>query len=86
MMILIEVFAMRISCLMDSDSTITYEQYAEVVSPFAIYKMEGDAIQGQTVFVLSAFPEFLLDYFGVKLWRMCVKHTGDFLKQECYRA
>lgn len=79
---LIEVFAMRISCLVDSDSTITHEQYKEVISPFAIYKMEADVIHEQRVFVLSAFPEFLLDYFGEKLWRTCVKHTGDLSKQE----
>ena len=79
---LIDVFAMRISCLMGGDSTITYEQYTEVVSPFSIYKMEENEIQEQMVFVLSAFPEFLLDYFGVKLWRTCVKHTGDLSKQE----
>ncbi len=79
---LIEVFAMRLSCLVDSDSTITYEQYADAVSPVAIYRMEEEEIQVQRVFVLSAFPEFLLDYFGVKLWRKCVKHTGDLPKQE----
>ena len=79
---LIEVFAMRLSCLVDSDSTITYEQYADAVSPVAIYRMEEEEIQVQRVFVLSAFPEFLLDYFGVKLWRTCVKHTGDLPKQE----
>ena len=79
---LIEVFAMRLSCLVDSDSTITYEQYADEVSPVAIYRMEEEEIQVQRVFVLSAFPEFLLDYFGVKLWRTCVKHTGDLSKQE----
>lgn len=79
---LIEVFAMRLSCLVDSDSTITYEQYADEVSPVAIYRMEEEEIQVQRVFVLSAFPEFLLDYFGVKLWRTCVKHMGDLSKQE----
>lgn len=83
---LIEVFAMRISCLMDGDSTITYEQYTEAISPFAIYKMEEKVILKQRVFVLSAFPEFLLDYFGVKLWRTCVKHTGDLPKEECKRT
>ena len=79
---LIEVFAMRISCLMEGDSMITYEQYTEAGSPFSIYKMEENELQEQMVFVLSAFPEFLLDYFGVKLWRTCVKHTGDLSKQE----
>lgn len=79
---LIEVFAMRISCLMDSENTITYEQYIGSANPFAIYKMEEDEIQKQRVFILSAFPEFLLDYFGVKLWRKCVKHTRDMMKKE----
>ena len=79
---LIDVFAMRISCLMGGDSAITYEQYTEVVSPFSIYKMEENEIQEQRVFVLSAFPEFLLDYFGVKLWRTCVKHTGKIIEKE----
>ena len=83
---LIEVFAMRLSCLVGSDSTITYEQYTDAVSPVAIYRMEEKEIQVQRVFVLSAFPEFLLDYFGVKLWRTCVKHTGDLLKQECRKT
>ena len=79
---LIEVFAMRISCLMDGDSIITYKQYVEEVNPFAIYKMEENEIQRKKVFVLSAFPEFLLDYFGVKLWRTCVKHTRELSKEE----
>lgn len=78
---LIDVFAMRISCLMGCDSAITYEQYTEEASPFSIYKMEENEIQEQRVFVLSAFPEFLLDYFGVKLWRTCVKHMWDLSKQ-----
>ena len=50
---LIEVFAMRLSCLVDSDSTITYEQYADAVSPVAIYRMEEEEIQVQRVFVLT---------------------------------
>lgn len=82
---LIEVFAMRISCLMDSDSIITYKQYVEMASPYAIYKMEKNEIQEHRVFVLSAFPEFLLDYLGIKLWRVCVRHTGVLPKhgREC---
>lgn len=79
---LIEVFAMRMSCLMDADNTITYKQYLELISSFAIYKMEENTIQKQKVFVLSAFPEFLLDYFGEKLWRTCVKHTGALARKD----
>ena len=79
---LIEVFVMRISCLMNAQSVIVYEQYVEAVNPFEIYKMEEYEIQKQRVFILSAFPEFLVDYFGIKLWRACVKRKGKFLMQE----
>ena len=81
---LIEVFAMRISCLMNSKTTVAYEQYVESVSPFEIYKMQEQEIEKQRVFVLSAFPEFLVDYYGIRLWRTCVKHVKLLSEQiEC---
>ena len=46
-----------------------YAQYFEEVTPGQIYVMEVQEAERQRVFVLSAFPEFLLDYFGVKLWK-----------------
>ena len=79
---LIEVFSLRLSCLMNQKNVISYEQYVETISPYEIYKFEGNEIQKNRVFILSAFPEFLLDYFGVKLWRTCVKHTTKLLEQE----
>lgn len=36
--------------------------------------MEVEKGEGHRVFILSAFPEFLIDYFGVKLWKTCVKY------------
>lgn len=39
-----------------------------------IYAMEVEKGEGHRVFILSAFPEFLIDYFGVKLWKTCVKY------------
>ena len=27
---------------------------------------------------MSAFPEFLIDYFGVKLWKTCVKYKMQY--------
>lgn len=74
---IIEVFAMRVSCLMNSTKTITYEKYLEIINPLEIYKMEALIMKNQCVFILSAFPEFLIDYFGVRLWRTCVKHVSD---------
>lgn len=80
----IDVFSMRLSCLMKQANTISYDQYIETISPQEILKLEKREIRKNRVFVLSAFPEFLLDYFGVKLWKTCVKHTMNLLeKQAC---
>lgn len=45
--------------------------------PCEIYVRETKEAEKQGVFVLSAFPEFLVDYFGVKLWKTSVKHTKN---------
>ena len=75
----IDVFAMRVSCLFGLTDTMEYEQYTDEVSPYEIQIMEEKETEKKRVFVLSAFPEFLIDYFGVKLWKTCVKHK----KTEC---
>ena len=74
---IIDVFAMRVSCLFGSVDTLEYETYSEMASPYDIYVLEEEETQKYRVFVLSAFPEFLVDYFGVKLWRTCVKHRKN---------
>lgn len=80
----IDVFAMRLSCLMKRADTVTYDQYIKTIDPYEIFKLEKREIQQNRVFILSAFPEFLVDYFGEKLWRRCVKHTMNQLeKQKC---
>lgn len=80
----IDVFVMRISCLMNYKSVISYEQYVKMISPFEIYKYEEIEILNNRVFILSAFPEFLLEYFGVKLWRDCVNNVVSYKEfQKC---
>lgn len=78
----IDIFGMRISCLMSENNVIDYERYVEEITPFEIYKREEAEIKNQRVFVLSAFPEFLLDYFGIKLWKSCVKHSINYKASE----
>ena len=69
---------------MSQTGTVTYDQYVETINPLEILRLEEKEIWKNRVFVLSAFPEFLLDYFGVKLWRKCVKHTMNLLgEQNC---
>ncbi|MBR1634997.1 MAG: hypothetical protein IJ682_08070 [Lachnospiraceae bacterium] len=74
---IIDVFAMRVSCLFGSVDTLEYERYSEEARPYNIYVQEEKKRQKGRVFVLSAFPEFLVDYYGVKLWRTCVKHKKN---------
>ena len=84
---IIDVFAMRISCLYEIPNTMEYEQYSGNVTPGNIYAAELKEAERHRVFVLSAFPEFLLDYFGLKLWKTSVRHTRNQRnKLECKKA
>ena len=74
---IIDIFAMRVSCLFGLSDTMEYEQYSDEVTPYEIYTIEEKEVENQKIFVLSAFPEFLIDYFGVKLWKTCAKHTKN---------
>ena len=73
----IDVFAMRVSCLFGLEDTIDYMQYSEKINPYEIQKLEEKEAERERVFVLSAFPEFLVDYFGIRLWKACVKHKKN---------
>ncbi len=80
---IIDVFAMRVSCLFESADTVEYENYSLKTNPYEIYVREENKTHGEGVFVLSAFPEFLVDYFGEKLWRNCVRHKKNRRQQQC---
>lgn len=43
---IIDVFAMRISCLVGHADTITYEQYIEIINPREIQKLEEKLLKG----------------------------------------
>lgn len=78
---IIDVFVMKVSCLYKMTDTMEYGQYSGGVTPCEIYVMEATEAENRGIFVLSAFPEFLLDYFGVKLWKTCVKHRKNCRKR-----
>lgn len=64
-----DVFVMRLLCLMNRTTFLNYKQYEDDINPYEIFKLQKQAIDKSKVFVLSAFPEFLLDYLGEKLWK-----------------
>ena len=76
---IIDVFSMRISCLLGNAEVISYEQYLDEASQHDIFMCEQALAGNNKVFIISAFPEFLVDYFGMKLWRTCVKHAKNQL-------
>ena len=76
---IIDVFAMRVSCLFGLLNTMEYEQYSDKVTPYEIYALAEREAEKHQVFILSAFPEFLVDYFGIKFWKTSVKHTQNQL-------
>jgi hypothetical protein len=69
---IINIFALRVSCLLDEQTVISYEEYCNV-TPKVIYEKQLLYICDDRVFILSAFPEFLLDYFPISFWKSCVK-------------
>ncbi len=71
----IDAFVRKISCLFNQVDTLTYEKYIADINPYEIKCKEQKEIDKNRIFILSAFPELLLDYFGIKLWRRCVKHN-----------
>ena len=65
------------SCLFGMVDTMEYGKYSEIVNPYEIYVLEEMESEKDRVFVLSAFPEFLVDYYGVKLWKTCAKQKRN---------
>jgi len=60
-------FYLRLTCLFDCES-IDFPTYSRI-DPGTIYEKERALTELQKqVFVLSAFPEFLFDYFKVDFW------------------
>ena len=75
--IVIRVFVVRLQCLLSVDK-IDFAWYRENVSSKIIYQQEKElSKKKQKVFVLSAFPEFLLDYFKIDFWNSMVKHSNQ---------
>ena len=72
---IIAIFALRIQCLFNMDK-IDFKQYRDNVTTETIYdKQKYYVVKSSVVYVLSAFPEFLLDYFREDFWAKHVKRN-----------
>ena len=76
---IMNVFVLRLKCLLETDD-MEYDYYNKKVDPLIILRAQEELNTHGEVFVLSAFPEFLLDYFRPDFWNSMIK-----LKKEKYR-
>ena len=66
---ILNAFYLRIKCLFEFDE-LSFDEYQNKVTPYEIYLKETILIvEKKKVFVLSAFPEFLFDYFRLDFWK-----------------
>ncbi len=82
---LLEVFAMRVSCLFGSETVLSFQEYRDTVNPGSIFEKQMRIQNGERVFILSAFPEFLLDYQREAFWRSKVRKTHN-QRAKCNRS
>ena len=65
---IISIFGLRVKCLLKADK-IDYQFYSKFVTVQSIFERQKNMINRyESVFILSAFPEFLLDYFRCEFW------------------
>lgn len=78
---ILAAFYLRIKCLFDREN-LDYKWYKENATVDRIHSAQREFFDdGKGVFVLSALPEFLFDYFKVPFWN---SHThGKKRKFEC---
>ena len=80
----IAAFVLRCKCLLDLDE-VSFGTYRELVTVDAIFREEKRMrSEDGSVFVLSAFPEFLLDYFDDKFFNSMapMRHRFSCLNRE----
>ena len=80
---IMDVFAMRASCLFRAPSVFTFEDYRQSVNPRTIFDCQVPWIRSGQIFVLSAFPEFLLDYFPRDFWARNVVQRDTYRPEKC---
>lgn len=65
---ILELFSIRVMCLYKVEE-ISFDIYKQQVFPLSIYNIEKEILEKEGfIFVLSAFPEFLFDYFKADFW------------------
>ena len=74
---ILNIYPLKIKCLFDMDR-MDFESYRRVVSPSSIFDKEMELAKTKDLlFVLSAIPEFILDYFKKDFWNSMSKRKKN---------
>lgn len=66
--IIMSIFVKRVCCL-NGINSLDFDSYRDYVTPIKIFDYEKTLYKNKSaLFILSAFPEFLLDYFQKSFW------------------
>ena len=66
-------FILRLSHLFEKNEVLSFDEYKNFITNVSIFNKELEFIENDFVFVLSAIPKFLLDYFPIKIWNTFIK-------------
>lgn len=69
---ILRVFVRRLACLYGWESPMQFYEEREHIEPIYIYDKEQRLLRKGCLFILSAFPEFLLDYHRMPFVRSMV--------------
>lgn len=85
-LMILRIFLARLKCIFGAEGECTelLKWYKKVISPEDIFYVErAEVIERGRVFVLSAFPEFLLDYFTQKYLLSILSMQNEISSSEC---
>ena len=84
---LMNIYWWRVGCLFGKSENFSFEEYRDEVDPKKIFEKQIRLLNDDCVFVLSCFPEFLLDYFKKEFWDRNIKLDMRYAPaEECERA
>ena len=81
--LIFKTFVMRLSCMLSLSEVISYDHY-KCITPFKVFEAELPWLKENKVFILSAIPEFILDYFPERFWKSKIK-VKKLDKRYCIR-
>ena len=79
---IINCYLDRLACIYDADDKFDYEN-AKKVSSLDIFDRQSSLLKQELVIVLSAFPEFIIDFYKIDVLRQMFLVTDTYYNKKC---